>query len=225
MKYLLFLSLTAVLAAGCIGDDVIQDAVDPELRITNPLDSLGLGSSHQFDAQYFNGVGQPESAVIIWSSSDPAVVSITEEGLATALQEGGVTLTAVAVTPEGSINTALALGVGTTTVAPTSFRTGVIRTTSSYLLEGDFELHDIGGGNLELRIADDYAASTSLPGLYVYLTNNPGISVGALEIGRVTDFSGAHTYTIAGAGLQDYAFVLYYCKPFNVKVGDGEIMD
>jgi len=60
--------------------------------------------------------------------------------------------------------------------------------------------------------------------LYVYLTNNPSTTAGALEIGKVTVFEGTHIYTIEGdIPLNQYNYLLYFCKPFNVKVGDGEI--
>ena len=63
----------------------------------------------------------------------------------------------------------------------------------------------------------------SLPGLYAYLTNNPSTVNNAFEIGRVETFSGAHSYRISGVGLNDYDDLLYWCKPFSVKVGDGEM--
>jgi len=214
-----------LLATGCIGDDIVQDAVEPELRIINPLDSLAVGDSHQFTVQYFNGIGQPEEATVSWTSSDPTTVGVSADGLATGLQLGNAVLQVEAIAQEGTISASIALAVGDNTVTSGSFRRGIIRSTSSYLLEGDFELHAVEGGAVELRIAENYRASTSLPGLYVYLTNNPSTSVGALEIGRVLDFSGEHTYVIEGTGLNDYSHVLYFCKPFNVKVGDGEIMD
>ena len=73
------------------------------------------------------------------------------------------------------------------------------------------------------EFGDDYQASTSLPGLYVYLTNNPATANNAFEIGRVEIFNGAHSYRISGVGLNEYDYLLYWCKPFSVKVGDGEI--
>ena len=101
-------------------------------------------------------------------------------------------------------------------------RTGSLQTTSSYLLEGDFVLSEIDG-ILTLSFASNYKASTALPGLYVYLTNNPNTTSGAYEIGKVTDFNGVHTYTLPSSiGIMDYDYVLYFCKPFNVKVGDGQ---
>ena len=47
-----------------------------------------------------------------------------------------------------------------------------------------------------------------------------------MEIGEVKVFKGAHRYTIGGdIALNQYKYLLYYCKPFNVKVGDGEFGD
>ena len=222
-KTMLLAAFAGVVLGGCIGDDFIFDEVDPEIRITNPVDSLAIGSTYQFNFSYFNNVGQPESVPVSWTSSDPTILSITSDGLAEALQAGSAV---VSVAYDGGVSPVMAtaaIGVGENTVIIPTLRTGTIATTSSYLLEGDFELEDIGGGSLELRLASNYRASTALPGLYIYLTNNPSTNVGALEIGPVTVFSGAHSYTIGGVGINDYSHVLYYCKPFNVKVGDGEI--
>lgn len=101
---------------------------------------------------------------------------------------------------------------------------GTLGSTSSYTLAGDFVLTK-DGNNLNLSFADNYRADTSLPGLYVYLSNNPNSIASAFEIASVTTFTGAHDYTIPNAGLNDYVFVLYFCKPFNVKVGHGQILD
>lgn len=77
--------------------------------------------------------------------------------------------------------------------------------------------------NLDVSIKNNYRASTSLPGLYVYLSNNPNSINGAKEIGRVRIFNGAHNYQISNTGINDYKYILYWCKPFSVKVGHGEI--
>jgi len=101
-------------------------------------------------------------------------------------------------------------------------RIGTIRTTSSYKLEGDFTLKE-EDGKLIIDIADNYEASDALPGLYIYLTNNPNTNTGAVEIGAVDIFKGAHTYEVTGVNINDFDYLLYFCKPFGVKVGDGEI--
>ena len=90
-------------------------------------------------------------------------------------------------------------------------------------MEGEFELVDLGNGMLSLSLDEDYCASTALPGLYVYLSNNRNSIADAFEIGEVTTFTGQHDYTINNIGLMDFNFIVYFCKPFNIKVGDGEI--
>ena len=114
-------------------------------------------------------------------------------------------------------------GASTTEIEVSTVRSGVIQTTTFYDLEGDFELIQNDDGTLTLDIADNYRASSGLPGLYVYLTNNPRSISGAFEIGEVNVFSGAHSFEIDGVELNQFNYLLYFCKPFNVKVGDGEI--
>ena len=114
------------------------------------------------------------------------------------------------------------MGEETIEVEPTQAKSGQITTTSSYALSGDFSL-TAENNDLVLAFDENYNASTALPGLYIYLTNNPSTISGALEIGKVQTFSGVHSYTIPNVDINEYSHVLYFCKPFNVKVGDGEI--
>jgi len=107
--------------------------------------------------------------------------------------------------------------------APQSYQ-GTIQTTSSYKLTGSYEYGLNDAGQLILDIAEDYEASTALPGLYVYLSNNPNSTSGSYEIAEVTVFNGAHSYTLPSSiDISDYKYILYWCKPFNVKVGDSTI--
>lgn len=226
MKKSFFLPIYALLAflfSACIGDDIVFDTVEPTIRITNPLDTLGFGETHQFTFTYFNNVGQEVAVNATWSSSAPDIVAITADGLATGLSMGTASITVMFDTGEKVVMETLEVVVGEESITSPLARTGTIATTSTYKLTGDFTLEEDGAGGVILSFASNYEASTSLPGLYVYLTNNPNTSVGALEIGAVETFAGEHSYTIPNTGLQDYSHVLYFCKPFNVKVGDGEI--
>jgi len=46
----------------------------------------------------------------------------------------------------------------------------------------------------------------------------------AYEIGPVTVFQGAHFYDLPSTiSIFDYSYILYWCKPFEVKVGEGQI--
>ena len=82
-----------------------------------------------------------------------------------------------------------------------------------------------GTNNLELKIENNYKASTSLPGLYLYLTNNPNTIANAKKIQKVAVFNGAHSYIIENTSINEFSHLLYWCKPFSVKVGDGEIIE
>lgn len=109
-------------------------------------------------------------------------------------------------------------------VAPQFFE-GQIRTTSSYILEGNFR-YEHNGTQIILSLDDSYRASSSLPGLYLYLTNNPNSPEDGYEVGEVTVFAGAHSYNLPSSiNLMDYKYLLYWCKPFRVKVGDAQLFD
>lgn len=226
-KYpILLFSLLLSLLSSCIGDDIIADEVPEQLRITNKIDSLRLGDSYQFEVMFFNNIGQQEEQTVSWSTSNANVISVTQTGLVTGLQEGSATITASVTLPDKApVEEAFEIVVAdqTTEVEETSNRSGSIKTTSSYLLTGDFTF-SAEGNNIILSFDESYAASSALPGLYVYLTNNPNTVTDAYEIGMVSTFSGAHSYEIpAEVGIDTYNYLLYYCKPFRVKVGDGEI--
>jgi hypothetical protein len=219
-----FLIVVNFMMTGCIGDDIIFDTVEEEVRISNAIDSLKLGTSYTFKAIFLNNVGQEESRFVLWTSSDSTILSIDEDGVATGVTLGEATVTAtVDLEESNSVSDQIPVAVNpeSTTIISTD-RTGELRTTSSYTLQGSFVLRS-EGNQLILDLENDYVASSNLPGLYLYLTNNPNSVDGALEIGKVSVFNGAHSYEIpTGVELNTFNYLLYYCKPFGVKVGDGE---
>lgn len=223
LRYIYYLLLISPFVFySCIGDDIINDRVDPVLKIINPIDTIAYDSSYQFELMYLNNIGREEQVnTVSWTSSDPAIISIDNQGLASGLTTGAAILKAE-ITVEGvKVSDEIIVNVGEETIVASSERTGTIVTTSSYVLEGSFSLSEVEG-KLILAIEEDYKASDRLPGLYIYMTNNPATISGALELGAVEVFSGAHSYTLPeGTGINEYSHVLYFCKPFNVKVGDG----
>ena len=215
----LFVAITLVFH-GCIGTDILDDEVPATIRITTLPDSIAVGDSFQFEATFFNTVGQAEQVLIEWESEDPDILEINDNGLSRALSKGSTLVSAIA--PGKSLRAEHRINVGDTTIVPpAATRSGTIRTTSSYQLQGTFEVSE-DAGDLLIEIGNDYRASTALPGLYLYLTNNPNSISGALELGPVETFSGAHSYRIPGVSISSYSHLLYYCKPFSVKVGDGK---
>lgn len=220
----LFCVLT-ILASSCIGDDILDDFVEPVVRITNPIDTLEVGTSIQFSAMFFNNVGREETATVSWSSLDPGIIQVGADGVANALTEGATEVIARVTFDGNSYEDRFPLVAGAATTAAVSERPGVIMTTTFYTLEGDFVMRTMEDNGVRIEVADNYVASNSLPGLYLYLTNNPNSTAGALEIGEVTVFSGAHTYEIPDVEIKEYEYLLYFCKPFSVKVGEGNFND
>lgn len=221
LVFIFFLALTS-----CIKDDFVDDTVDPEVRITNKIDSLSIDSVFALSASFFNEVGQSEEVDIDWSSSDDNVVSVDDQGTVTGVSVGSATITASYIENDTEVADDFELIVVDTAVSNMNsgpvVKTGTVQTTSSYPLSGSYTLEETDTG-IKLSLSDDYTADDGLPGLYIYLSNNAATISNALEIGPVEVFEGAHEYEIEGVGINDYSYILYFCKPFNVKVGDGEI--
>lgn len=227
MKFLLYLLPLAFSLTACVGEDIVDDYVQPVIRIQNIASAIEAGTDHQFGMQFVNNVGQMEDVAGEWSSTNPEILTITNTGLASGIGEGS-TMIVVSFTDQfgetASASEVIEVGPSTVIVEEPMMRSGTVNTTSSYDLTGEFSLTEIPDSeDLKLTFSDDYVADDGLPGLFVYLSNNPNSVSGALEIGAVDVFSGAHDYTISGADITTYAYVLYFCKPFNVKVGHGDI--
>lgn len=220
--------MIAVSFSSCIGEDIINDEIAPEVRILNPIQSIAVSETHQYNARYFNNIGEEEETTISWSVSNESVATITANGLITGVTTGETTINAFVTSNTGTvIEDSVSIMVTMDTVEQDPIvKTGTIATTSSYTLTGDFTIEEIANSNnLLLSIDNNYQASTSLPGLYLYLTNNPNSINGGLSLGPVTVFNGAHTYDLDNIGINDYTYLLYWCEPFGVKVGVGTIND
>jgi hypothetical protein len=197
----LFLSLI-ILCISCIGDDFIDDFVAPVVRITNAIDTIGISTTYQMEAAYFNNVGQRSSDPISWSSNAPEIININDQGLAEGLQLGSAKITA-SVGSEVSTRIDLIVVGETTEIVAGTKRSGIITTTSSYALEGNFELEETGGA-IVLKVFEDDKATSALSGLVAYLSNNPNSISDAYEIRDVKIFEGAHSYTLSSSvGLKD----------------------
>tara|TARA_B110000114_G_C15098027_1_gene402985 strand:+ start:1845 stop:2534 length:690 start_codon:yes stop_codon:yes gene_type:complete len=228
MKKAMLIAVCILPLFSCVKTDFINDRVDPKIFVSNPLLELKKnGEAHQFEVNYFNYVGKEiENPNVSWSSSDAAVLAITEDGLATGIEFGTAIVTATLTTPEETltITNKDVVTVSTATLTESIEFIGTVVTTSNYELGGSYVLETLDNGVLRLSLGDDYVASTSLPGLYIYLGNNPSSIADAYEIGPVTVFQGAHYYDLpASISIYDYSYILYWCKPFGVKVGEGQI--
>ncbi len=179
-----------------------------EIVFLNPTGSIAISKTYQYNVAYYNTLGEEEATTITWSSNNPSVATVNANGLVTGISKGTATIKAQTVVNNKTIENTTAITITEVAQNPNS-KSGTIATTSSYTLKGDFTLSEIDNSNsLELSIASNYEASTSLPGLYIYLSNNPNSIGSALEIGAVTVFSGAHSYTIENKGINDLCAIL-----------------
>ncbi len=204
---------------GCIGIDIVDDFVEARVKIDNPISSLKVKNTYLFKATYLNNVGSPESAMFQWESSNENVLQIDNEGNAIGVAQGEST---VSVTANG-ISNSLILLVSDTTIGMLNERTAELKSSSSYPLTGNALLKK-SGNNLTLEFDASFNTTSALPGLYVYLSNNVKSISKAYEVGSVTEFSGSQSYIISkDIKLYQYNYVLFFCKPFLVPVGDGEL--
>ncbi len=211
--------ILSVFLSACIGTDVLDDAVDPEIIILNPVEEIAVGASYMFLAEYRDETGMPRDVPLSWESSDPDVISIDGAGNAMALEKGTVEIRVQAAERETSIQ----VESGDMTSGPVTTRTATLQTSSSYPLEGTATLTKTEGG-LILRFMDDFRTTSALPGLYVYLSNNTATTNNAYEVAKVARFTGEQAYSIPDlTSLTDYKYVLFFCKPFVVPVGHGEL--
>ncbi len=218
MKNLAF--IISVCLSSCIGTDVLDDLMEEQILIESSITSLKIGESHQFQARYFNNIGEEVAIEPEWDSSNPAIITINNNGLATAVSTGQVIITTSYKDATDEI--ILEATTNETTTNPLQRKTE-LQSVSSYPLSGTVTLTPNDQGLL-LEFADNFNTTSALPGLYVYLSNNTNTFSGALEIGPVTKFSGSQSYQITDTDdLYKYSYVLFFCKPFVVPVGNGKL--
>jgi hypothetical protein len=205
-------------------DNTISASRTPTLDITNSISEIFEQTSYQFEVD-FQGENENATPELNWSSSDDTILEVDENGLVTAITSGVATVTVSVVVSDTTILVQNYIEVIAIMMETKTSYSGNLETKSGYTLEGSFTLSETDDGLL-LSLGEDYKASSTLPGLYVYLSNNLNTTQQAFEIGAVSVFSGAHSYQLpTSIGLMDYQYLLYWCKPFNVKVGEAKIYD
>ncbi len=248
MKNASFIIVCFLLLLSCVGEDLVNDYVDPDLRISNAILSIPEGIQYQFTARFFDESGtKVENPTLVWLVDPHTAVSIAQDGSIQAIAAGEATVivqttglqgdiiearTTFSVTAVTSTDTSTSTSetsrmtadsetstlttdtetstmtmetetstttidnnIGTGIVLAPQFYEGEIISTSSYILEGNFR-YEHNGTQITLSLDENYRASTSLPGLYLNLGNNPNTVNGAIEIAKVTVFNGAHEYIL-----------------------------
>ena len=198
----------------------------PTITITNAITQITAETNYQLELAFQDAVGNPADVPNSnWTSSNESLLQVDETGTLQAIAAGTVTLTVSVQVSNTLISAQSVINIIAPAVEMVTSFSGEVVSKSSYTLEGSFTLSS-GNDGLVLSLDENYKASTALPGLYIYLSNNANTTAGAYEIGAVTVFNGAHSYNLPNSiELMDYKYILYWCKPFNVKVGEAKIYD
>lgn len=224
MKKHIIQFLIPLLFFRCIGTDVIDEIMlEPKIVIDNPLLSLKIGDSHQFLTQYFDSTGEMSSVEIEWQSSDPAIISITSQGLATAHNNGEVTITA----STSAISIDILLTASENTEEASTDKTGTFSGSSGYTAVGTATLKE-EDGEITLDLSADFKTSFAL-GTFIYLSNSTSGSAtrsGGLELGEISS-NGARSFDVtsknATTTLDTYQYVIVLCKPASITFGSAEL--
>lgn len=113
--------IASVLAVGCTSGDPVSSTTVAAVQITTQLGTLRPGETSTFTATAVNAIGAPISGAgaVAWASSVPAVATISEQGLVTALTAGVTSITATVQGVTGTrIVTVLANGEGAIVTMP-----------------------------------------------------------------------------------------------------------
>ncbi|GGF78866.1 Ig-like domain-containing protein [Wenyingzhuangia marina] len=217
----------------CIQEDIVNDRVPEELRIISSVNALKVGDVVKLHASYFNNIGEKESKTVVWETSNPTVLSIDEFTTnITAKAEGTATITVKTIGVSGELTDSEIIMVvkdDVVVIPSENTKKGTITPTESYDASGDFEVIKTTNG-IQIILANNYVADESLPGFALFLTNNPNSLVNALQIDAYDDADGAHykgafTYSVNGVGLNDYQYLVQWCRPFSILVGKATITD
>jgi len=140
---------------------------------------------------------------VSWESAAPDIVSINQEGTATALAYGS---TSVKARIEGILSSPAAMQV----VRRGQFRNGSVGTATL----------KIENGILRLQTSSNFVSSSGAPDLRIYLGNEGSNVNGALELATLHQRTGGQTWNVpASVNITQYRYVLIWCKQFGGLYG------
>jgi len=182
-----------------------------EITISSPTQTLDIGQSTQLSISVKNILGEELTGPFqpVWSSSNPGIISVNDQGLATAVAAGPSEITA---TVDGIISLPYSLTVSG------GERTGTFQGVNGYNVSGSVAVDDN-----TVELGSNFSASNG-PGLYIYLTTSSSSVSGGIELGALVSTAGVQSYNIPqGEDVNNYQYVIVYCKPFGIPFGFAEL--
>lgn len=212
-------------APGGITDSVLVTVPSNSNEVANVVilttqNVLEAGAKLQLVAGAYNTNNQEiPASVVIWSSSNPNILTIDNDGIATGVQAGTVMVSA---SVEGVTSLALLIQV----ISPGGqSRTGMFSGNAGYAVSGTATLQQTGA-SLSLKLESDFMSSNG-PQLGVFLATTASGSLNSQnsrKLSNLTSNTGTQTYNVpSDIGLTDYNYVVIYCIPFNVRFGTAQL--
>lgn len=186
------------------------------VEINVPQTTVLVGATLQCSATVRNSSnGIIQGKTITWQSSNTNVLTINNNGFATAESAGTAQITA---SVEGISSIPFTI---TVSALGNASRSGNFQGNSGYNVSGKATLEP---GKLSF---DSSFRSANGPGLRVYLAKNaPTVltSSNSVKLGNLKNTSGAQDYEVpSSVGLEDFDFAVIYCEPFNVPFGFAKL--
>jgi len=148
-------------AAGCIGTDFLDESAElfePRIVVTPALEAIEVNQTVTYEATYYDSTDTPRPTTFSWSSSDEAIVSISEDGSAMGLQSGQAEITAQAF--------GIASEVALLTVVADANAVAIVRISpaDTSITEGDFLQYTAQAENADGGVIDNvtFTWSTSI---------------------------------------------------------------
>ena len=190
-------------------------SINPTVHIVSFPSFLTVGEGFQFEAAFFDDNGDKTINGFAWSS-DETVLTIDNQGFASAQNPGTATVTAALNGISSSVTVVVEASSEITE------RTGTLMGTG-YDIEGAFSLSEDANGDLILTIT---GYKPDGPGPYFYLSNiNESRRVDGINLGEART-AGDITINVSdiddSAELITYNFLVIWCEPFGVRLGVGE---
>ena len=217
--------LTAV-SEGQVWVDVFTQTLEDSILVTVSIDSealaaitittsptnLAIGDTLQLEVELSNTNGMLlTDKEVTWSSTDPDICSVDDNGLVMALANG---TTQIVASAEGVSSLPISLMVGADKLS----RSGTFRGLNGYSVEGTATLERSADESM-LVFGSDFR-SQSGPGLFVYISPNATNVTGGVSLGELKTQSGTQSYPIpANVDPDEFDHVLIYCQPFRVPFG------
>ena len=160
LRKLIFLMISAL--AGCIGVDHLEDPlVDERIEVSPRQVALMPAQSTQLSATYFYEYGMEDEATLQWTSTDPQVAAVNEDGVLLANQPGQAVITA-------AYKTAVSDAVNVTVVADENGVASVeVTSPKSVLSIGEkvvlsVAVKNINGENLEGKTVEWFSENSEI---------------------------------------------------------------